>query len=31
VCILQTGRVQAYALAVIVGVLLFFGYFVAGK
>jgi len=31
VCILQTGRVQAYALAVVVGVLVFFGYYVAGK
>jgi NADH-quinone oxidoreductase subunit L len=31
VCILQTGRVQAYALAVVVGVLVFFGYWVAGK
>ena len=31
VCILQTGRVQAYALFVIVGVLVFFGYYLAGK
>ena len=31
VCILQTGRVQAYALFVVVGVLVFFGYYVAGK
>jgi NADH-quinone oxidoreductase subunit L len=28
-CILQTGRVQAYALAVVVGVLVFFGYYAA--
>jgi len=28
VCILQTGRVQAYALFVVLGVLAFFGYFV---
>ncbi len=31
VCILQSGRVQAYALAVVVGVLVFFGYYVAGR
>ena len=31
VCILQTGRVQAYALFVVVGVLVFFGYYLAGK
>jgi len=31
VCILQTGRVQAYALFVVVGVLIFFGYYLAGK
>ena len=31
VCILQTGRVQAYALFVVVGVLVFFGYYGAGK
>jgi len=31
VCILQTGRVQAYALFVVVGVLVFFGYYVAGR
>ena len=31
VCILQTGRVQAYALFVVVGMLVFFGYYVAGK
>jgi NADH-quinone oxidoreductase subunit L len=31
VCILQTGRVQAYALALIAGVLIFFGYYLAGK
>ena len=30
-CILETGRVQAYALAIVVGVLVFFGYYVAGK
>ena len=29
VCILQTGRVQAYALFVVVGVLAFFGYYMA--
>jgi NADH-quinone oxidoreductase subunit L len=29
VCILQTGRVQSYALFVVVGVLVFFGYYVA--
>jgi NADH-quinone oxidoreductase subunit L len=29
VCILQTGRVQAYALFVVVGALAFFGYFMA--
>ena len=28
VCILQTGRVQAYAFFVVVGVLAFFGYYV---
>ena len=28
VCILQTGRVQAYALFVVVGVLAFFGYYI---
>jgi len=31
VCILQTGRVQAYALFVVLGVLVFFGYYLAGK
>ena len=31
VCILQTGRVQAYALFVMLGVLVFFGYYLAGK
>jgi len=31
VCILQTGRVQAYALFVVVGILVFFGYYLAGK
>jgi len=31
VCILQTGRVQAYALFVVVGVLIFFGYYLVGK
>ena len=31
VCVLQTGRVQAYALFVVVGVLIFFGYYLAGK
>src|SRR5450631_1761391 len=31
VCILQTGRVQAYALFIVVGVLVFFGYYLAGK
>jgi len=31
VCILQTGRVQAYALFVVAGVLVFFGYYLAGK
>jgi NADH-quinone oxidoreductase subunit L len=31
VCILQTGRVQAYALFVVVGVLVFFVYYLAGK
>jgi len=31
VCILQTGRVQFYALFVVVGVLVFFGYYLAGK
>jgi NADH-quinone oxidoreductase subunit L len=29
VCMLQTGRVQAYALAVVVGVIVFFGYYMA--
>ena len=29
VCILQTGRVQAYAFFVVIGVLAFFGYYVA--
>jgi NADH-quinone oxidoreductase subunit L len=29
VCILQTGRVQAYAFFVVVGVLAFLGYYVA--
>jgi NADH-quinone oxidoreductase subunit L len=29
VCILQTGRVQAYAFFVVIGVLVFFGYYVA--
>jgi NADH-quinone oxidoreductase subunit L len=28
VCIVQTGRVQAYALFVVIGVLMFFGYYV---
>ena len=28
VCILQTGRVQAYAFFVVIGVLVFFGYYV---
>jgi NADH-quinone oxidoreductase subunit L len=28
VCILETGRVQFYALVVVVGVLAFFGYYV---
>ena len=27
VCILQTGRVQAYALFVVIGALAFFGYY----
>jgi NADH-quinone oxidoreductase subunit L len=31
VCILQTGRVQAYALFVVVGVMVFFVYYLAGK
>jgi NADH-quinone oxidoreductase subunit L len=31
VCLLQTGRVQAYALFVVVGVLAFFGYYVAAQ
>jgi NADH-quinone oxidoreductase subunit L len=31
VCLLQSGRVQAYALFVVLGVLVFFGYYVAGK
>jgi NADH-quinone oxidoreductase subunit L len=31
VCILQTGRMQAYALFIVVGVLVFFGYYLAGK
>jgi NADH-quinone oxidoreductase subunit L len=31
VCILQTGRVQAYALFVVVGVLVFFAYYLVGK
>jgi len=31
VCILQTGRLQAYALFVVVGILVFFGYYLAGK
>jgi len=29
VCLLQTGRVQAYAFYVVIGVLVFFGYYVA--
>ena len=29
VCILQTGRVQAYALFVVVGALAFLGYYIA--
>jgi NADH-quinone oxidoreductase subunit L len=29
VCVLQTGRVQAYAFCIVVGVLVFFGYYVA--
>ena len=28
VCIVQTGRVQAYAFFVVIGVLMFFGYYV---
>jgi NADH-quinone oxidoreductase subunit L len=28
VCLLQTGRVQAYAFFVVIGVLMFFGYYV---
>ena len=28
VCILQTGRVQGYAFFVVIGVLVFFGYYV---
>jgi NADH-quinone oxidoreductase subunit L len=31
VCLLQTGRVQAYALFVVVGVIIFFGYYLVGK
>lgn len=31
VCIVQTGRVQAYALFIVLGVLVFFGYYLAGK
>jgi hypothetical protein len=29
VCLLQTGRVQAYAFFVVIGVLAFFGFYVA--
>jgi hypothetical protein len=29
VCILETGRVQAYAFFVVVGVLAFLGYYIA--
>jgi NADH-quinone oxidoreductase subunit L len=29
VCILQTGRVQAYAFCIVAGILLFLGYYVA--
>jgi hypothetical protein len=31
VCLLQTGRVQGYAFFVIVGVLVFFGYYVVQR